>query len=138
MALTHLLDTSVYCQPLRRIPLPEVERRWRMLGDERLAISAICEAELLHGLEAKNSPRLWIAYRAILKGRLRLLTVDRRVAGAYGKLAARAQRQGRPRPPFDLLIAATAQAHGLTVATLNVAHFDGIEGLRVEDWNNRA
>lgn len=135
MAATHLLDTSVYSQPLRRTPLPEVERRWRALGDERLAVSAICEAEVLQGLESKNSDRLWAAYRAILKDRLPLLPVDRRVAEAYAKLAAQLRQQGRPRPPFDLLIAATARAHSLTVATLNTVHFGGIEGVRIEDWN---
>lgn len=135
MALTHLLDTSVYCQPLRKLPLPAVERRWRALSDEHLAISAVCEAELLQGLEAKNSDRLWTAYRAILKDRLLLLPVDGHVAATYAKMAARLQQQGRPRPPFDLLIAATAKAHTLTVATLNIVHFTGIEGLRVEDWS---
>ncbi len=134
MAATHLLDTSVYCQPLRKLPLPEVERRWRALGDERLAISAICEAELLQGLEAKDSDRLWAAYRAILRGRLPLLPIDRRVVETYARIAAHMNKLGRPRPPFDLLIAATARAHDLTVATLNVAHFEDIEGLRVEDW----
>jgi len=135
MAATHLLDTSVYCQPLRKLPLPQVEHRWRTLGDERLAISAICEAELLQGLEAKNSVKLWAAYKAILQGRLPLLPIDRRVAETYAKMSARQQRLGRPRPPFDLLIAATARAHDLTVATLNTAHFNGIEGVRIEDWN---
>lgn len=78
---------------------------------------------------------LWAAYRAILKDRLPLLPVDRRVAEAYAKLAAQLRQQGRPRPPFDLLIAATARAHSLTVATLNTVHFGGIEGVRIEDWN---
>jgi len=135
MAATHLLDTSVYSQPLRKSPLPEVECRWRALGDERLATSVICEAELLQGLEARNSPRLWSAYQAILKDRLPLLPVDRRVAEVYAKLATQLNQQGSPRPPFDLLIAATARADGLTVATLNVAHFNGIPGLQVEDWS---
>ena len=59
---THLLDTSVYCQPLKPKPLPSVERRWRDLGDAALAISAICEAELLYGLEWKQSARLHAQY----------------------------------------------------------------------------
>ena len=50
MAPSHLLDTSVYSQVLKPRPLPSVVRRWRLLGDDRLAISSICEAELLYGL----------------------------------------------------------------------------------------
>jgi predicted nucleic acid-binding protein len=40
-----------------------------------------------------------------------------------------------PRPQFDLLIAATGSAHGLTIATCDPAHFDGLEGVNIEDWS---
>jgi predicted nucleic acid-binding protein len=36
---------------------------------------------------------------------------------------------------LDLLIAATASVHRLTVATLNVRDFDAVEGLAWEDWS---
>ncbi len=58
MAVTHLLDTSVFCQPLKKKPLPSVVERWKSLGDEALCVSVLCEAELLQGLEAKNSDEL--------------------------------------------------------------------------------
>jgi predicted nucleic acid-binding protein len=35
---------------------------------------------------------------------------------------------------FDFLIAATAKAHGLILATVNIRHFKSIAGLAVEDW----
>jgi tRNA(fMet)-specific endonuclease VapC len=34
----------------------------------------------------------------------------------------------------DLLIAATALVHGLTLVTHNTRHYAGIEGLTIEDW----
>ena len=37
MRLTHLLDSSVFCQPLKPEPLASVEKRWRELGDQALA-----------------------------------------------------------------------------------------------------
>jgi len=54
MALTHLLDTSVYCQPLKPTPVEGVVRRWRKLGDASLAISVVCEAELRFGLSVEE------------------------------------------------------------------------------------
>jgi len=42
--------------------------------------------------------------------------------------------RGRPVAPLDLLIAATALLHNLTVVTHNVQDFIEVEGLRVEDW----
>lgn len=56
MALTHLLDTSVFCQPIKPAPLSSVQSRWTALGDEALAVSVVCEAELLYGLELRASP----------------------------------------------------------------------------------
>ena len=135
MAATHLLDTSVYSQPLRRAPLGSVIRRWKLIGEERLAVSAICEAELLEGLELKNSPRLWALYGSLLQHRLPVLPVDSEVAAEYARIASGMSRRGQTRSEFDLLIAATARSRGLVLATCNAKHFSGIEGLAVEDWN---
>jgi predicted nucleic acid-binding protein len=68
------------------------------------------------------------------KGRIREgFTVD--VAHAYATLAGPLNRSGKPRPVVDLLIAATAKASRLVVATLNVRHFERLEGVAVEDWS---
>jgi predicted nucleic acid-binding protein len=111
-----------------------VQRRWTVLGDEQLATSIICEAELLYGLELKQSARLQKEYESILKGRLRVFPVDAAVAASFASMKATARRRGRLVSDFDLLIAATAKAHGLVLATLNTRHFAGIDGLAVENW----
>lgn len=104
------------------------------LSDE-LAISTITLAEIHFGvLVAPNETE-----RA---RRLRLLTetgrrfpdpipVDEQVASCYGELAAAVRASGRkPRPrSMDLLIAATARAHGARLYTLNAADLRGTEGL---------
>jgi predicted nucleic acid-binding protein len=135
VALTHLLDTSVYSQPLRRRWVRPAVERWRAAGDSSLCVSAICEAEVLQGLEHAGSERLWGIYEQHVRGRLVILPFDRAAAEVYAKLYAGERRAGRERPDFDLLIAATAMAHRLVLATLNVRHFAGIEGLAVEDWS---
>jgi toxin FitB len=59
------------------------------------------------------------------------LPVDERVSVSYGLLAAAvvdADRQPRRRV-VDLLIAATAHAHGARLHTRNVRDFAGLEGL---------
>jgi len=132
---THLLDTSVYCQPIKPKPLPSVERRWRELGDDALAISVICEAEMLYGLQLKPSAKLNSLYEQLLQDRVQTLTVDAAVAKAFSQIKAAGRKKGFSASDFDFLIAATAKAHGLILATLNVRHFNGIEGLAVEDWS---
>ena len=135
MALSHLLDTSVYCQPLKPKPVPSVQSRWRALGDEAVAISAVVEAELLYGLELKQSRKLTAQYDALLKDRLYLFPVDAEVARCFAKIKAAAKRRGHACPDLNFIIAATAKAHGLILATLNYRHFADIEGLAAEDWS---
>ena len=132
--LTHLLDTSVYSQRLKPGPHPEVVRRWSSLGDHRLAISSICEAEILYGLQKKGSERLWQEYKYALENKLTLLPVDLGVAQHFAALKSHQERIGCPRADFDLLIAATALRHNLIVATGNIRHFESIPGLTVENW----
>jgi predicted nucleic acid-binding protein len=135
LALTHLLDTSVYTQPIKPKPLASVRERWSALGDDALAVSAICEAEVLYGLELKKSPRLEALYNGLLKERLRVLPVDSGVAKHFASLKAWARVNGRSPSDFDLLIGATARGHGLKLATLNIRDFQGFPGLTVEDWS---
>jgi tRNA(fMet)-specific endonuclease VapC len=112
-----------------------VERRWRALGDGALAISTISEAELLYGLEWKQSARLQAQYDCLLKDRLLVLDVDSVAARSFSHIKAVCRRRGFGASDLDFLIAATAKAHGLVLATLNIRHFSGMEGLPVEDWS---
>lgn len=133
--ITHLLDTSVYCQVLKPIPIPAVRERWTALGDARLAVSVICEAEVLYGLKLKNSAGLLDKFDRLLRGRLPMLPVNAEVAERFAAMKARQHSAGRQVSDFDLLIAATAAVHRLIVATLNHRDFAAIHGVAVEDWS---
>lgn len=133
--ITHLLDTSVYSQRLRKVPVPAVVECWSALGNAALAISSICEAELLFDLEKKASPRLWTEYEHYLKNQLVVLPLDRPVLETYAKVKAEMQVAGWVIGEFDLLIGATALANKLTLATLNTKDFAKIPGLVIEDWS---
>jgi len=135
VALIYLLDTSVYSQPLKPTPSASVVSRWQALGDAPLAISVIVEAEVRYGLALKGSTRLYAAYEALLRGRLPVLLVDQAVGEMFAEMKAIQQRMGKPVADLDLLIAATARAHELIIATLNVRHFALIADIEVEDWS---
>ena len=135
MALVYLLDTSVYSQPLKPTPNVNVVSRWQALGDASLAISVIAEAEVRYGLALKDSVRLYAAYEALLRGRLPVLPVNQAVGEAFAGMKAVQQRIGKRVADLDLLIAATAYAHGLIVATLNIRHFALIADIKVENWS---
>lgn len=132
--MTHLLDTSVFSQPIKDYPLDAVLDRWSTLGDQAVCTSAVCLAELLQGLELRRSDKYWRRYRELLMHRYPVLPFDAAVATVFGQLVAQMNAAGRPRPALDLMIAATARTHGLIVATLNARDFAGIPGVGVEDW----
>ncbi|MCL2600230.1 MAG: type II toxin-antitoxin system VapC family toxin [Treponema sp.] len=47
---------------------------------------------------------------------------------------AKHKRLGRPIDAADLLIAAQCISNDYTLVTHNTRHFEGIDGLRIEDW----
>ena len=117
-----LLDTSVVLAD-DVAPLPGV-----------LAISAVTLAELHFGvLFAKSATVRAERLRrlSILQRRFDALPLDEAVAASYGRLAAAVVESGRqPRSRvMDLLIAATAHAHGARVYTRNPDDFRGLEHL---------
>lgn len=68
-----------------------------------------------------------------------MIPYDAEVARAWGRLAAGAQRRGRPRPQNDTWIAACCIHHGVPLLTLNQPDFedfrahDGLLLLRPEE-----
>jgi toxin FitB len=117
-----ILDTSVVIAD-GVAPIPGV-----------LAISAITLAELHFGvLVAKTSEVRAERLRrlSILQQHFDALPVDEAVSVSYGRLAAAVVDAGRRprRRVMDLLIAATAHAHGARLYTRNAADFAGLENL---------
>jgi toxin FitB len=117
-----ILDTSVViADPVAPIP-----------GD--LAISAITLAELNFGVLVAKSAEVRaerLRRLSLLQQRFDALPVDDAVAISYGRLASAVVDAGRQprRQAMDLLIAATAHAHGARLYTRNPADFTGVDTL---------
>jgi tRNA(fMet)-specific endonuclease VapC len=139
LPVTHLLDTSVYSQPIRKKPVQTAIDRWQAVGDTAVVSSVICEAEVLFGIrneKRKNSStKIDETYARLLKGKCDLLPVDYAVAEAYAELRDDLQSRGKKVAHMDLLIAATARVNNLIVATLNTKDFAIMQGITVEDWS---
>ena len=99
-----------------------------------LAISVVSLAELSFGvLVAKSEDARAVRLKRLtaVQRRFDALPVDDAVAESYARLAARVVQLGRqPRArTMDLLIAATAHAHGAGVYTRNAEDLAGLEDL---------
>lgn len=99
-----------------------------------LAISVASLAELQFGVliaKTAEARALRLARLSAIQRRFDPLPVDEAVADSYARLAARVVEVGRqPRARvIDLLIAATAHAHGAAVYTRNAEDLAGLEDL---------
>lgn len=133
--MRYLLDTSVYCQPLRRNPVQSALRHWRDAGDGACRIAAVTLGEVEFGLRLEDREVRWKKYQTLLENRLEILETTQDVWREFAGRKARQQRLGQPVADLDLLIASTAALHRLTVATLNSTDFSRIEGVSWEDWS---
>lgn len=126
-----LLDTNVLIHAVRGTP-PSVRRRLRAESPDDLAISSVTVAELFYGIrKSTNPPRKMQAWMHVLAP-YEVLPFDRAAAEKHAEV--RWQLRSRPIGDRDLIIAAIALTHDLTVVSHNLREFGRIPGLRVEDW----
>lgn len=100
----------------------------------RLNVSAVTLAELKTWIYRASTPDKLREGFAQLVPDLVSLPVDDAVAEVFGQLGASFRDRGVTLPTPDLLIAATALVHDLTLVTGNTRHFAGIPDLRMENW----
>jgi tRNA(fMet)-specific endonuclease VapC len=125
-----LLDTSVIVAALRR--QPAVLRRLAAASPDAIGIPSVAIAELAYGAERSADPtRAGVVWRAFVEP-FEVVAFDRPAAESHGRL--RFAMPSQPIGERDLLIAATALAHDLTVVTHHVREFRRVPGLAVEEW----
>ncbi|MEA3048495.1 MAG: tRNA(fMet)-specific endonuclease VapC [Sphingomonadales bacterium] len=124
-----LLDTGIVVDLVNRV---EATTK-RVHGVDSLYLSVVSQVELETGLfmDGELDPVLRARRDAVLE-RVESLPFTEREVAAYAAIIA-AMGFSR-RLVVDRMIAATALAHGLTVATLNPRDFRAIPGLSLEDW----
>lgn len=103
----------------------------RRIGLGRIAISRITVAELYHGAFTRPIPDANLIPIRHLLASCQVLGISDEVAERFGELRALLWRRGEKVADFDLLIAATAIEHDLTLLTFNRRHFDRVPDLRV-------
>ena len=118
-----LIDTNVLSELFRPQPNPGV-LEWAQEIEE-VALSAISVEEVFYGLSWRPKPRLEKRITEMIDDFCEVLAVTDGIARTGARLRGSHQRQGRTYEMADMLIAATAQAHGLTLVTRNVRDFEG-------------
>lgn len=135
-----LLDTNVISEATRERPDANV-MTWLSAADEdHLFLSVATLAEINRGIEAmatgmkQRRLRDWLLNELIPRFDDRILPVDAPVGLLWGAILVRSKKAGHMIEAVDALIAATAERHGLTLATRNVADFTGLKLPLIDPW----
>lgn len=120
----YLLDTHILSETRKLRPHGGVLAWLKAQRDENLYLPALVFGEIQSGIEntRRTDPQRaehlssWVKE---LQGHPRILSMD---ASCFRAWAVMMWKKS-PELAFDAMIAATAQVHGLTVATRNVRHF---------------
>lgn len=120
--MSYLLDTNVVSELTRRKPLAAVVAFADTVTDQQL--SAITVDELWFGISRRPELNL-VTWLKNYLARHTVLPVTAEIAERAGRLRGDFSRKGIARGQPDMLIAATAQANGLTLVTRNTRDFEG-------------
>jgi predicted nucleic acid-binding protein len=135
--LTYLLDTNVISAvaPTKQArPIELVE--WLDQASDSLYLSVVTVAEIRDGIakaaregatrKAATLKAWWAAVEHFYGNRI--LDFDLRAAAIAGTMMDIARAAGQAPGFADVVIAATAEAHGLTILTRNRKHFESLGG----------
>lgn len=128
-----LLDTNVLSDFVRGDA--RVQARLRAEAPTDIAVSTITAMEIEYGLQLVPARRKSIApVMDALFASTALLAFSPEDARAAASVRATLRRRGVPIGPYDVLLAGCALARGLVLVTANVAEFERVAALSVENW----
>jgi tRNA(fMet)-specific endonuclease VapC len=133
--LIYLLDTNAWIGYLRQSH-PGLLARLESHASSDVVLCSVVLAELHYGALRSAPNRLQHNFDLLTKLRSSFgsLPFDDAAAEVHGRLRADLAVRGVPIGPSDLMIAAIALSHGLTLVTHNTREFSRIPGLTSEDW----
>ena len=127
-----LLDTDILIYSLKghEAVIRRLERHRR----DPLKICVITLMELYYGAYKSAAVTGNCAKVRRIENAFDVIPVDFSLAETFGMLKSGLETKGTSLDDFDLVLAACALAHNLTLVTNNEKHFKRVEGLRLENW----
>lgn len=129
--MKYLVDTDWVVDYLKgKSPIVE---HLKALASDGLAVSLITYGEIYEGIYFGRDPqRHEVGFASFLRG-VSVLPLNRAIMRQFARVRGDLRSKGQLFGDPDLLIAATALHHNLTLLTHNSRHFARIPGLCVDD-----
>ena len=131
--MKYLLDTDICIYLIKEKP-PEVLVRFTALKPAQVFISAVTVFELYYGVENSQAHKRNLAALEKFLRPMTILDFTPEDAKQAARIRADLKQKGTPIGAYDLQIAATALANGLTVVTNNTDEFKRVIELKLENW----
>jgi tRNA(fMet)-specific endonuclease VapC len=128
-----LLDSDILSAIMRREAKALTRSRQYLVKYSQLSFSLITRFEILRGLKAKRATAGVERFEKFC-ATCEILSVTDEIVVLASEIYAELYQQGQLIGDADILIAATAIANGLDLATNNTSHFTRVPGLRVDNW----
>ena len=130
--MSFLLDSNICSAHLRR---PAGLAHYFMQHGGRLFTTTVVLAELYAwAFKRTDTQRVIRLIDEDLLADIQVLSFDEACALEFGRIRGSLLRQGLDVSPVDLLIAAVALHHDLTLVTHNTFDFRNVPDLRLQDW----
>ena len=123
--MTLLCDTNIISELCKPQPNPGIIV-WSA-EVTAMAISVITLEEIIYGLSAKPNARIQSWFQGFLHRYCQVLPITSEIAQRAGELRGDLRTRGMTRTQADMLIAATAQVHHLTLVTRNTRDFENCD-----------
>ena len=137
-----LLDTCVISDLVKLKPSHAVVAFINSCPEERLFLSSLTIGELQKGIsklppsDKKESLQHWLNIDLQNRFAGRIIPLDIDVAQTWGHIQGIAEKDGKPMPVMDALIAATALTHDLTVVTRNTRDMEPSCAKLLNPWEH--
>lgn len=128
-----MLDTDT-CSYIMKRSHPHVLKRLRSVPVADVCMSIVTMAELLYGVQVSPRHAQDAAALAAFLPYVEAVDLSSDTAIHYAEIRADLKKRGAMIGANDLFIAAHARARGLTLVTNNVAEFERVRGLSLENW----
>lgn len=137
--MSFLLDTNIISERTAKRPEPEVLSWMERHDQAALFLSVLTLGEMQYGVQklpVGSKRQTLAAYLDDIADTFsgNILAVNEHVAHRWGEVRRIAEAAKAAIPPLDAILAATADAYGLTLVTRNTKHFEGWGGPVLNPW----
>jgi len=135
--MSYLIDTDILSYFFKNYSLV-VKNFSNHFGAKNKApfISAINQYEILSGLQSIKAKRQVEIFKKMFPPKS-VLVINTETTEIAAGIFCKLSEKGTMVDDIDILIAASALQHKMTIVANNEKHFGKIPGLKIENWNKR-